>query len=40
MAMPCTRAGPRASTATVATSEESIPPDRPITASEKPFFDR
>ena len=38
--MPCTRSGPSASTATVATNEESMPPDRPMTASAKPFFER
>ena len=35
MEMPCTRLGPRASTATVATREESIPPESPITASRE-----
>ena len=36
----CTRPGPMASTATAATSEESIPPDSPMTTSSKPFFCR
>ena len=33
-------AAPSASTATAATSDESTPPDSPITASTKPFFVR
>ena len=40
MEMPCTREAPSASTAIVATSEESIPPDSPMTASVKPFLPR
>ncbi len=39
MVTPCTCSAPSASTAMVATSEESIPPESPITASEKPFFE-
>ena len=35
---PCTRAGPRASAAIVATSEESTPPDKPTSTSVKPFL--
>ena len=31
---------PSASTATVATKDESIPPESPMTASEKPFLPR
>ncbi len=38
MATVCTRSGPRASTASTVTIDESMPPDRPITTSEKPFF--
>ena len=30
--------GPSASAASVATNPESIPPDRPITVSRKPFL--
>ena len=33
-----TASGPSASTASVATSAESIPPDMPITTSRNPFF--
>jgi hypothetical protein len=33
-----TRSGPSASTATSATSAESMPPDRPKTTSPNPFF--
>ena len=33
-----TRSGPSASTATSATSVESIPPERPITTCSKPFL--
>ena len=40
MATPWTCSGPTASTATAATSEESIPPDRPMTASLNPFLPR
>ena len=35
---PWTCSGPSASAAMAATSEESIPPDRPSTTSRKPFF--
>jgi len=38
MDKPCTRPGPSASAATVATSEESIPPESPTTASLNPFL--
>ena len=40
MDRPWTCPAPRASTAMAATSEESTPPDRPITASVKPFLPR
>ena len=40
MATPWTWSAPTASTATAATREESIPPDRPMTASVKPFLRR
>ena len=40
MATPWTRSAPSASTATAATSDESMPPDSPITASANPFFPR
>ena len=33
-----TRSGPSASVATIATSAESIPPERPSTTDSKPFF--
>ena len=36
---PCTRSAPSAPTAIAAVSAESIPPERPITTSPKPFFD-
>ena len=35
---PWTCSDPSASTAIAATSAESMPPDRPMTTSEKPFF--
>ena len=35
---PTTRSGPSASTAIAATSEESMPPERPISTSVKPFL--
>ena len=35
---PCTCSAPRASAAMVATMEESMPPDRPMTTSVKPFL--
>ena len=38
MATPWTVSGPRASTATAAISEESMPPDSPSTTGEKPHF--
>ena len=38
MVTPATFSAPRASTAMAATSEESIPPESPTTAREKPFF--
>jgi len=38
MERPWTCPAPSASTAMVATSDESTPPDSPITASVKPFF--
>ena len=38
MVTPWTWPGPRASTAMAATSEESMPPDSPMTASVKPFL--
>ncbi len=34
----CTFSGPTASTASAATSAESIPPDSPISTDVKPFF--
>ena len=40
MDTPCTWSAPMASTATTATSVESMPPDRPITTSVNPFFTR
>ena len=40
MATPWTWAAPTASTATAATSDESMPPDSPITASLNPFLPR
>ena len=39
IATPWTWAGPTASTAIAATSDESIPPDSPMTQSAKPFFE-
>ena len=36
---PCTRSAPSACTHRAAVSAESMPPDRPITTSPKPFFE-
>jgi hypothetical protein len=38
MLTPVTFSRPRASTAMAATSDESMPPDSPITTCLKPFF--
>ena len=38
--IPCTRSAPSASAAIVATSDESMPPERPMTASRNPFLAR
>jgi hypothetical protein len=38
MRTPVTFSGPRARAATAAPREESIPPESPNTAREKPFF--
>ena len=38
MSTPCTRSAPSASTAMVATIDESTPPDSPMTTSPKPFL--
>ena len=38
MSTPMTCSGPSASTAMAATSDESMPPDRPMTTSVKPFL--
>ncbi len=38
MVTPWTCSGPRASTATAATRDESMPPDSPMTASVNPFL--
>ena len=40
IATPWTCSAPSASTAMVATSDESTPPDSPSTTSVKPFFSR
>ena len=40
MAKPCTARAPTASTAIVATSDESTPPESPRIAERKPFFRR
>ena len=38
MVTPVTFSGPSASTAMAATSEESMPPERPMTTCLKPFL--
>ncbi len=39
MSTPVTRSGPSASAAIAATSDESMPPDSPMSTRSNPFFD-